>query len=579
MRKLLLLTGFVLSTVLVAFGQPIEENLPQITGCIALQNATIVAAPGQKPTKGTVIIRDGLIIEIGAGAKIPTDAYRIKADSLFVYPAFIDAFSYTGVKNPEADNQQDRSRPSFDEEGNPSLEDAGITPFTTVRSSFDPKDKSIAEWREQGFAIAHVVPYGRMIPGMGSVIVLSGEETDRMLWKENVSMFGQWTGARGAYPQTLIGIIAKWRELYQNASQLAAHQTLYKNEALVSRPNYNRAHEALIPVVKREMPVYFKAEGVKNISRAIELQKDLGMKMVISSAEEAWYFKDKFAAGDLSLVLSIKLPEDKTEKSKSDKDPKAADTDSTETADSTKIVIIDLEKEAFEKRRAKSMLEHRQQAGTLAKDGVKFSFSTMDLKKADFMKNIKLMLANGLDTTAAFAALTTQPAKLLGIDKYCGTVEKGKMANLIVTTQPMFDEEATIQYMIVEGALYKYEIKEKKKSSGKENLTSLSLVEGTWTYAIDSPDQKREGTFNFKGSDNNIEGTITGEDMTGGNEELEDIVIDGKTISFTFDIELGGQMITLEFDLKVDGDTMDGSVAVGEFGSFKVTGQRTDKPE
>ena len=581
MRKVSLISGFILCMISLICGQPIEENMPHITGCIALQNATIVTAPGATPYKGNVIIRDGLITDVNAGGAIPPDAYTIKGDSLFVYPALIDAFSYTGVKNPEGDgDRQNRSRPVVDGEGNPSLDDAGITPFQTVRASFDPKDKSIADWRQHGFAIAHVVPRGQMIPGMGSVIILNGEDADKMLWKENTSMYSQWSGARGAYPQTLIGVFAKWRELYQNASQLVSHQAIYDSESFVTRPHYNRAHEALIPVVKKEMPVYFRAPDAKNISRALALQDDLGMNMVIADAGEAWYFTDKLKSGAIPLVLSLKLPEDKSEKPKKEQAKNAAPSDSVKTADTTAVAMADPEKEAFEKRRAESLAEHRQQAGHMAKEGIPFSFGTMSARTGDFMKNIRLMIENGLDSVQALAALTTQPAKLLGIDKYCGSIAPGKMANIIVCTAPLFSEDNTIQYMMVEGALYQYEVKEKKKGDSKETLSQISLVEGTWAYLIDSPDQVREGTFTFKKSGEEVVGTITGQDMNdGGNDKLDDIVIDGKTIAFTFGIELGGQMTELEFDLEVDGDAMDGSVSVGEFGSFKVKGQRTDKPE
>ncbi len=581
MRKVSLIAGFILCMISVICGQPIEDNMPRITGAIALQNATIVTAPGAAPYTGTVLIRDGLITDVKAGSTIPPDAYIIQADSLFVYPAFVDAFSYTGVKNPESeDDRRNRSRPDVDEEGNPSLDDAGITPYQSVRASFDPKDKSIADWREQGFAIAHVVPHGQMLPGMGSVIILSGEEADKMLWKENTSMYSQWSGARGSYPQTLIGVFAKWRELYQNASQLVSHQAIYDEGTFVTRPQYNRAHEALIPVVKNEKPVYFRAPEAKNISRALALQEDLGMDMVIADATEAWYFKDKLKSRSIPLVLSLKLPEDKSEKSKKDGDKNAASSDSVKTTDTTEVVIVDPEKEAFEKRRAESLEQHRQQAGVLAGEGIPFSFGTMSTRTGDFMKNIRLMIENGLDSVQALAALTTQPAKLLGIDKHCGTIAPGKMANMMICTAPLFSEDNTIKYMLVEGALYEYELKEKKKGNSKETLSRISLVEGTWAYLIDSPDQVREGTFTFKKSGEQVTGTITGQDMTdGGNDELENIVIDGKTIAFTFDIELGGQMIELEFDLEVDGDAMDGSVSVAEFGSFKVTGQRTNKPE
>jgi imidazolonepropionase-like amidohydrolase len=558
-------------------------------------------------------VRDGLITAIGPTVKIPTDAYRIAADSLYAYPAFIDAISYDGIKEPEEGNRNQQGggnrgqKQEVDAEGNPSLEDAGITPFNGIRSAFDPKDKSIADWRAQGFSIAHIVPRGKMIPGKGSIIVLSGKETDQVVWKENMSMYGQWNGAGGSYPSTVIGVMAKWRELYHNASQYVTHESSYETATLVSRPNYNQAHIALMPVVKKELPVYFRAPKVKDISRALALQKDLGMKMVIADAEEAWYLKDQFKTNGIPLILSLELPEDKGEKAekaekaegakeakvikdtmelksptgdlgakpKGDLGAKEAEAKGAKT-DSLKV---DPEKEAFEKRRAESLKEHYQQAGVLAKDGIAFSFGTLSAKPNDFSKNIQTMMSNGLTFDQTLNALTTQPAKLLGIEKYCGTVEVGKMANIIITNKPLFEKETAIRYMMVEGNLYEYEIKEKKKSkSSKESTGSASMLEGTWSYSIDSPDGKREGKFEFTNDGGEIKGTITGEDITSGNQELEGIVLDGNAVSFTFDFDMGGQIMALEFDLKLDGESLEGTVAVGEFGTFPVTGQRTSKP-
>ncbi|HSF90288.1 MAG TPA: amidohydrolase family protein [Saprospiraceae bacterium] len=625
MRKIFLFPIFVLFLAGLATAQPVDDDLPQITGCIALVNARVVTSPGKAPVVSTVVMRDGLITQMGTNLNIPADAYRIVADSLYVYPAFIDAFSSIGIKEPENEggNQQGQGnrgqRPSFDADGNPPLEDAGITPYKSVRATFDAKEKSIADWRAQGFAITHVVPKGKMLPGKGSIVVLSGKEADQMLWKEDVSMFAQWTGAGGGYPSTVIGIMAKWRELYHNALQSVAHQSSYDNATLVSRPKYNQAQEALAPVVRKEMPVYFRAPKVKDISRAMAMQKDLGMRMIITDAEEAWYLKDQFKSGSIPLVLSLDLPEDKGEKKAETKaeakgeepqgpgqdgpgqpGPKAvkdtlnaegvkevkAEAEAKEkNIDSTKViakdtVISDPEKEAFEKKRAESLKAYQRQAGVLAKDGIAFSFGTMSVKTGDFSKNITTMIENGLPPETALKALTTQPASLLGIEKYCGTVEVGKMANVIVSTKPLFEKDAAIKYMVVEGSLYEYEVKEKKKEKGKiKNADApVGLLEGTWSYTIESPDQKREGTFEFTDGAGELTGTITGEDFTTGNNELEGIVIDGTTASFTFDFDMGGQLIQLEFDLTLNGETFEGTVTVGDFGAFPISGTRTSKP-
>ncbi|MBK9982640.1 MAG: amidohydrolase family protein [Saprospiraceae bacterium] len=594
-RKYFLLTLFVFGFTAGIIAQPVSEDLPQITGCIALINAKVISAPGKPMQVETIIMRDGLITDIGPRAKIPSDAYRIQADSLYAYPAFIDAFSSIGVKNPESDaprggpqggpgnRDRNNTRPSVDEEGNPSLEDAGITPFRSVRPSVDIKEKSIADWRGQGFAIAHIVPKGKMIPGKGSLIVLSGKETGQLFWKEDVSMFAQWSGAGDNYPSTVIGIMAKWRELYHNASQDLVQQTSYTNATLVPRPHYNQAHEALLPVVKRDMPVYFRAPKVKDISRALALQKDLGMKMVISDAEEAWYLKDQFKTGTIPLVLSLALPEDKSENKKDKAEAKAEAKEKNDEAKAEKkdTVNTDPEKEEFEKKRAQSLKEHYAQASVLAKDGIPFSFGTLSGKSSDFTKNIRLMMDNGLTNDQVLSALTSQPAKLLGIEKNCGTIDIGKMANVIVSTKPIFEKDAAIRYMIVEGNLYAYDEKEKKKVQGKEShsASTPSSLAGTWSYTIDIPDQKKEGTMEFIEKDGSLTGTIHSSDITSGNNELESIVLDVDAVAFTFDFEIEGQLMVIEFNVKLKGESFDGSVTIADVGSFSITGQRMSKPK
>src|SRR6185369_8905086 len=115
----------------------------------------------------------------------------------------------------------------------------------------------------------------------GAIAILEGKDADHMFWKEDVSMFGQWSGAGNTYPSTVIGVMSKWRELYHNSAQDVNHLASYNTNTMVPRPQYNQAHEALMPLVKKEETLYFKAQGVKDISRALAMQKDLGMKMVI----------------------------------------------------------------------------------------------------------------------------------------------------------------------------------------------------------------------------------------------------------------------------------------------------------
>lgn len=589
MKQKIFLWFCFIGMTLVAVAQPINEDLPVVTNSIALINARVVTTAGKPAVSSTVLIRDGLITHVGQNISIPADAYRIKADSLYVYPAFIDAFSSIGIKESEGETQSGpggpggsrNTRPAVDSEGNASLEDAGITPFRSVRSMLDAKEKSIADWRSKGFAIAHVMPKGKLIPGKSALLVLTGKDVDQLLWKEDIAMFSQWIGAGNSYPGTIIGMIAKWRELYTNAMQNVAHEKMYAENASVPRAEYNQAHEALGPVVKKEMPVFFRAPKVKDITRALDLKEDLGMKMVIADAEEAWLIKERFKSTSTPLILSLALPEDKSaaKKEKDEKPSSVPAPDSTKTIEGEKQEP-DPEKIAFEKRRLESLIAHRAQASIIAKEKIPFSFGTMSVKSADFFKNIQLMIDQGLTHDQALASLTIEPAKLLAIDKKCGTIEAGKMANILVSNKPIFEKDASIRYMIVEGDLYEYEIKEQKKKVGKEKGSSTaSPVAGKWTFVIEAPDKKREGYLEFIEADGKFSGTITSPDITTGNNELENIVWDDKTLSFSFDWDINGQIYEAEFDLTIEDEQYSGTVAAEDIGSFPITGERVSKPE
>jgi imidazolonepropionase-like amidohydrolase len=584
-----LLISIILSVVSLSVGaQPVADDLPRVTNCIALINVNLKQAVGKEIQKSHIVIRDGLITQVGPQITIPPDAFRIQADSLYAFPAFIDALSATSIKDTEGENTPASSganrntKPVVDAEGNVSLDEAGITPFKSVRSMMDPKEKSISEWRTQGFAIAHVVPKGKMIPGKGALVVLSGKNLDEMIWKEDVSLFSQWTGS-GSYPATVIGVMAKWRELYHNAENYSMHASAYNAESLTTRPEYNQAHKALVPVIKKETPVFFKASRVKDISRALALQSDLGMKLVIADATEAWLLSDQLKARSIPLILSLHLPEDKSkaEKEKEEKGEKKSDvakqTDSLKVATGEKPVA-DPEREAFEKRRLESLKQHRAQAAVLADQGVQYGFATISIKPADFAPNIKLMKDEGLTDDEALAALTTTPAKLLGIEKYAGTIDAGKMANIIVSNRPLFEKETAIKYMIVEGDLYEYEIKEKKKQTEKTPNEPTGPLAGTWSYVIETPDKNREGTFEFSGVNGSYTGKIKSDEITGGNEELENIVLDNGNLSFAFDLEMFGNIIALSFDLKLHGESFEGLVTIGEMGTFPIKGERMSKP-
>ena len=113
---------------------------------------------------------------------------------MYVYAGFIDGLSRTGLTRPK-EEERGGARPK--DPGNPKPEEeAGITPQNDIRNALNPSEKSIEELRNIGFTAAHVVPYGGMMSGNGSIILLGGKSADEMVLVNKSSLIPAFTGTR-----------------------------------------------------------------------------------------------------------------------------------------------------------------------------------------------------------------------------------------------------------------------------------------------------------------------------------------------------------------------------------------------
>jgi hypothetical protein len=432
-----------------------QDELAPVTRTYAITNVNIIQAPGRKIDMGTVVMKDGLILSVGKNVSIPPDAIVIKADSMYVYAGFIDGLSRAGVVKPKEEERGQRPK----DPGNPKPEEAGITPQNEVRPSLSPSEKSIEELRNIGFTTAHVVPYGGMMPGNGSIILLGGKSADEMVLVNKSSFYSELTPSRGVYPGTVMGVMAKYRELYRQASLSRAYENSYaSNRNGIARPATDRVLEALYPVVDKRQSVLFKAERVVDAQRVLTLQTDLGFSLMLAELKEGWDIMNKIKAANAKVFLSLDIPEDKDKKEEPKKDDKKKDDSKKEEPkkeepkkDEELKTATKEEKEALEKRKAEFMAKYVGQAATFQKAGMKFGFSTLSAKPANIQSNLRRMIAAGLPEDAALASLTTTPAELLGLSDRLGSVDNGKIANLVISDKPYFNEKAKVRYVFVEG--------------------------------------------------------------------------------------------------------------------------------
>jgi imidazolonepropionase-like amidohydrolase len=530
-----------------------EPELAPVTRTYAITNVNIIQAPGRKIDMGTVIIKDGLIRAVGKGIAIPSEAIIIKADSMYVYAGFIDGLTRAGVNRPKEENQ-----PRPKDPGNPTPERAGINPTNDVRYALNPGDKSLEELRNLGFTTAHVVPYGNLLPGQGALVLTSGKTADDMVLINRSSMYSELTGAQGVYPATLLGVMATWRDLYRKAVNAKSYDALYaSNRAGLERPVADRNLEAFYPIIDQKQPVIFRAERMLDVSRVLTLKKDLGFQAVVADVKDGWPIINTIKSSGAKTFLSLDLPE---EVKKDDKKKEAVN------------ARADQEKEALEKRKIEAIQAYAAQASAFQKAGVTFGFSTMSAKAKDIPANLRRMIAAGLTEDAALAALTTNPAQLLGVSDRMGTVDNGKMANLVITDKSYFNEKAKVRYVFVDGRMYKMEVKEAKKGDPNAKVE----LEGSWSTTTESPQGRSEGKLTFKKEGSGYSGKISGGRMPSP-VDLSEVTLDGNALTFKYTMTFGANSITIVGEVTVEGDSFKGTVSFGQGRTAPIEGTKDPK--
>lgn len=544
----------------LAFGQD-DQELDPVTRTYAITNVNIIQGPGRKIDMGTVIVKDGLITAVGKGVAIPPEAMVIKADSMYVYAGFIDGLTRAGVNKPK-----EETREKIKDPGNPPPDRAGIAPQADVRNSLNASDKALEELRGLGFTTAQVVPYGNLLPGQAAIVLTGSSSQDAMVLVSKSALYSELTGTPNIYPSNILGVMAKWRDLYRQAVQAKSYEAMYaSNRSGLERPTTDRTLEAFYPVIDQKMPMLFKSEKLLDVNRVITLKNDFNFSLILADLKEGWPITNKVKASGAKVFLSLDLPEEIKKDGKDDK-TKAADKN-------TKLKTpADIEKDALDKRKAEAIANYTSQAANFQKAGIPFGFSSMSAKSKDIPANLRRMIVAGLTEDAALAALTTTPAQMLGLSDRMGTVDNGKMANLVISDKSYFNEKAKVRYVFVDGVMYKMEVKETKKADPNAKVD----IEGSWSTVTQNPQGNAEGRMTFKKDGSGYTGTVSGGRLPSP-VDMIDVNLDGATLTFNYSLTFGTNSIKVEVEVAVEGDTFKGTSSVGQRGSFSIEGTKDPK--
>jgi imidazolonepropionase-like amidohydrolase len=383
----------------------------EVPSAIAIKDARVVTVSGEDLPKATVLLRDGLIQDVGAGLTIPGDAWVIDGAGLTVYPGFIDGLSRWGLAGDGA-----RTAAAGRAHG---PEDRPQTySFERAADMLDPADHRLEAARGAGFTAAATFPDRGIFEGLGAMIGLGGDHARDMVIAQPIGQqvtFRIARGpARGGYPASLMGNIAYVRQLYLDLDR-------YKQAKETRRPEYDHALEGLAESPRVLLP----ADEAQQIDRMLNFAPELKTPVLLYGLHEAYRRIDTLKQTHVPLLVSLKWPE------------KSHDAGQDDTANYRELLM-------------------REQApavpGLLARAGLKFGFYSDGIDTATGLRQaVKKAIDAGLPRADAIRALTRNVAEMYGVADRLGTIERGKIANLVVTKGDVFEEKTTIEYVFVDG--------------------------------------------------------------------------------------------------------------------------------
>ena len=416
---LILFTGSIFAQQI---GNPTTQDgvLPP-RGVFAIRNARIVTVSGPDIENGTIVIRDGKIEAVGANVSVPPGAQTIDGSGLSVYPGMIDAGTNMGlVEVPQGAS------------GTVDLSEVGdLNPNAKAIIAVNPHSAHIAVTRVEGITNTLTAPTGGLISGQAALINLLGTSPKEMAVVPQLALVinyprvgfggGGFGGFQQAPPNLAETLTANERQIDQirkmlrDAEAYGKAQDAYAKDKSLPRPDHNVVLEPLVPYVRGEQPVIFRADREAEIRGALRFADEMKLKPIILGGNDAGkvasLLKEKNVPVILTGIFSLPTRED----------------------------------DAYD-----ALYEN---ATKLQQAGVRFCISTGDAgpEVRNLAQYAGMAAAFGLSKADAVKAVTLYPAQILNVADRLGSIEAGKMANLVVTDGDLLEIRTRIRYLLIDG--------------------------------------------------------------------------------------------------------------------------------
>ncbi|HJQ39821.1 MAG TPA: amidohydrolase family protein [Thermoanaerobaculia bacterium] len=509
-------------------------------GVYAIVGGTVHPVSGPAIENGVVIIRDGLIEAVGKNdLALPRDATPIDVKGAHIYPGLIDAQTSLGFAAPAprrggfggggggARRAEETPEPSAD-----------TLALRNAKISDDDADAR----RATGVTTVITAPAGGIFNGQSVALNLGGGPIEsRVIKNPAAAQVSFNTRPTWTYPDSLMGVISYIRQTFMDAQQHSAARGVYeRNPSGLRRPVDNPSLEALQPALNRAVPVVFIADSEEMIRRAQRIAAEFKLEYILSGAREAYAM-----AGELKnvpVLVSVKWP--------------VAPADKDDREDQPLRVI-----------------RFRQLAPTtpsaLAKAGATFALVSGAGKTGDFLPGIRKAIRNGLSADDALRATTLAPARIFGFDRQLGSLERGKIANVVVSDKPLFDEKAKVTHVFVDGR----EIRLPKDDKKPAAETAASPIDGTWNLTVRATQGSVSISVTLRNEDGQLTGTYSGDRGSG---DIRGGTFSDGSFEFTISATAQNEAETTDWVFRgtLSGDAMQGNVST-TLGTFDFSGSKS----
>jgi imidazolonepropionase-like amidohydrolase len=370
---------------------------------IAITGGTVYPVSGPKIENATVLIRDGRIVAVGANFAVPSGATRIDASGKWVTPGLIDGAGQMGLREISAVQNTNEAFQSTSE----------VAAGFNVAEGINPASVLIPVNRIEGITSTLAWPTGQLIAGQGVMIDLDGTTIEAMIVKSPAAILADLSeGSKDEGGGSRAGAAARLRRVFNDALEYARRRADYRRAQMQQLGAAPADLEALLPVLRGQLPLVVVANRRSDIETALRIAREYKLRLILAGAAEGWMIPNEIAAAGVPVLVEPlqNIP----------------------TYDALGI--------------------RYENAALLTKGGVKVSLMEPATENTrNLRQQAGNAVATGMTWDQALRAVTLTPAEIFGVADRYGSLEPGKVANVVVWSGDPFEFSTGVEHVYIRG--------------------------------------------------------------------------------------------------------------------------------